>query len=210
VSDQAIRESRGFDRSNWDFDGTDRRAGSSRQGLWQASRLLGRDVADRNDDHLGEIKDLVIDGRSGQVQYVVMRYDRPWSLDNPLVAVPLHSLRFGGDQQQVSMNVDRHEVDTQRTAGGMSSSPDLWIERWFVLVPQDTSESATGSKGADSNVAGRSEFGRLDTDGDGSLSQAEYDAATRAMPAFANVDRNANKSVSRDEFASMATSGSRQ
>lgn len=149
VSDDAIRGAHGYDRSNWNFnalgDNGDRRIASNGSTLWQASNLIGRDVADRNDDHLGEIKDLAIDGQSGAIRYVVMRYDRPWSLDNPLVAVPLHALRFAGDHQTVSMNVDRNEIDTQRMAGGGNPSRDLWIERWYVLVPQTTTQNARGT-----------------------------------------------------------------
>jgi sporulation protein YlmC with PRC-barrel domain len=216
VNDDSVRKANGFDRSNWNF-GTSGNNSTYRQGVWQASRLLGRDIEDRNDDHLGEIKDLLIDGHSGRVQSVIMRYDRPWSLDNPLVTVPLHSLRFAGDKQTVSMNVDRNDVDTQRTAGG-TSSPDFYVERWFVLLP-DNNKSATSSAGSaaaanagnkQASGANASEFNRLDTNGDGTLSQAEYDAGAGTLPEFGKADKDANSSVSRDEFTSTKTSQLKQ
>ena len=188
VSRTTLDASRGFDRDAWpDWVSTDKGASTRAMGVWQASRLLGRDIDDRTGDHLGEIADIVVDSKSGNVDYVVMRYDRPWSLDNPLVAIPMNALTFGLDRRTVSMNVDRHQLDAQRVASG-ASTPDLWVERWIVIAPVATGTAATR------------DFDRLDTNRDGALSRSEYGTTDADRP-FSSVDKDSNGSVTREEFA---------
>jgi sporulation protein YlmC with PRC-barrel domain len=232
VDAQTVRSARGFDRDNWPYAAStvgDAARARPTESLWRASRLIGRDVEDRNGDHLGEIEDLVIDTRNQRVHSAVLKYDRPWSLDNPLVGLPLSSLQFAPDRENVSMNVDRHRLDEQLVQahadqGGRNAN--VIVERWIVFLPADVrtgGASGTAERGqrgatesATAGAANRSptaatttatvEFDRLDTNGDGQLSRAEIASASGLPAGFDAMDRNDNQSVSRDEFAAKVTS----
>jgi len=133
VDKQSLRSAKGFDRDHW--------VESKSQNVWQASRLIGKDVADRNGDHLGEIKDLAIDPRSDKIDYAVLKYDRPWSLDNPLVAIQLDSFNFGDGRHDISMNIDRNQIDAQTSAQPRVSwnapAGSVVTERWVFLFPDN-------------------------------------------------------------------------
>src|ERR1035437_9530181 len=60
----------------------------------KASSILGMDVRNQNDEHLGHIKDLVIDWKSESVSYAVISTGNKMLLDikEKLVAVPLTAL----------------------------------------------------------------------------------------------------------------------
>ena len=149
VDEQKLKTSQGFDRNDWPEgrNGTENGAASNgNSSLSRASRLIGRDVADRRGEHLGEIKDLVIDMRNAKVDNAVLQYDRRWSLDNPLVAMPLRSFNFGNGHQDVSLNVDKSQIDAQVANNSAIGSPygNVVLERWIVLVP-DTATASTAS-----------------------------------------------------------------
>jgi sporulation protein YlmC with PRC-barrel domain len=146
TSERPPEPSQKFGRDNWPswVAGSDKTASSSQRqsGVWQASRLIGKDIEDRNGEHLGEIADLVIDSNTGDVAQAIMRYDRPWSLDNPLVAVPLESLDFHGGRRAVSMDVDRNNFDSLPAFS--SAAPNgVFVERWIVLVPKAITGNGT-------------------------------------------------------------------
>lgn len=148
VDDQTLKSAKGFDRNDW--------AERKERNVWQASRLMGKDVVDRNGEHLGEIQDLAIDTRSGKIDYAVLKYDRPWSLDNPLVAMPLGSFNFGDGRHDVSMNLDRSQIDAQATSESNIARYEptgrIVTERWIFLLPTTASNSQKASQGTSSTA----------------------------------------------------------
>lgn len=183
-------------------------------GVWQAKRLIGKDIEDRNGDHLGEITDLVIDRATGSVKYAVMRYDRPWSLDNPLVAVPLESFNFGNGRRTVSLNVDRDNVDHQ-LAFDAADPRSLVLERWIVLIPENatgkqaanttTAYSAAGNSGA--STSGGSASGTSTMSGSTSASApASSPGASAQTSEFDRLDTNHDGVLSQAEYAAASSS----
>jgi sporulation protein YlmC with PRC-barrel domain len=80
----------------------------------KASNFIGMDVRNENDEHLGHIKDVVFDLKSGRVSYVVMTTapkDLP-ELNAKLLAVPLKAFTVSPDEKYLVLNADKTRLDT--------------------------------------------------------------------------------------------------
>ena len=79
----------------------------------KASSILGMDVRNQNNEHLGHIKDLVIDWKSEGVSYAVISTGNKMLLDikEKLLAVPLTALTPSSDQKHFILNADKAKVE---------------------------------------------------------------------------------------------------
>ena len=200
VSEKSLERANGFDRDRWpDWITADEgKPGAARKaGVWRASRLIGKDVNDRRGEHLGEIADLVINTRQAKVDTTMLRYDRPWSLDNPLVAMPLASFNFGDGRHDVSMNLDKSDIDTRTAdAGGVAPRHgNVLVERWIFLAPTATATDANAN-GSASTSAGSQATGASDASQQASENPQTSDATT-----------SATRSGPSDAMTSAASSG---
>lgn len=80
---EGLRQSRGFDRSNWPF----------QPPLWRVSELRGRNVKNAQGKAAGEIEDFVIDLRAARVKHVVLAQDGRKGPEDKMM-VPLASLQM--------------------------------------------------------------------------------------------------------------------
>ena len=58
-----------------------------------ANSIIGDRVENPNGDNLGSIKDLMVDLRSGRIEYVVLQYGGFLGIGDKLFAIPFQSLR---------------------------------------------------------------------------------------------------------------------
>ena len=194
VDQQKLQSSQGFDRNDWPEGRNTGANQNAHKTLWRASRLIGKDVADRQGEHLGEIKDLVIDMHNAKVDNVVLQYDRPWSLDNPMVAMPLRSFNLGDGRHDVSLNVDRSQIDAQ--VANASSTPSagnngIVLERWIFLVP-DT--MAANTAGDTSGAADTSSTNKTHSSSDSAAQAAKTSSSADNASAGNNVTSANNES----------------
>jgi sporulation protein YlmC with PRC-barrel domain len=79
----------------------------------KASGILGMDVRNQKDEHLGHIKDLVIDWKTEGVSYAVISTGAKMLLDvnEKLLAVPLNALTVSADQKSLVLNADKSKVE---------------------------------------------------------------------------------------------------
>jgi sporulation protein YlmC with PRC-barrel domain len=80
----------------------------------KASSILGMDVRNQKDEHLGHIKDLVIDWKTEGVSYAVISTAPKafLGINEKLLAVPLSALTVGSDQKCLVLNADKSKVET--------------------------------------------------------------------------------------------------
>jgi sporulation protein YlmC with PRC-barrel domain len=89
----------------------------------KASGILGMDVRNQSDEHLGHVKDLVIDWKTERVSYAVIS-TAPKALlgiGEKLLAVPLTALTASTDQKHLILNADKSKLEA-----AMGFKPDNW------------------------------------------------------------------------------------
>lgn len=97
--------------------------GSSGPGpvLMGANTLIGDNVVNRQDEDLGDIKEIMLDTRTGQVAYAVLSFGGFLGMGTRLFAVPWQALHLDTVNKRFVLNVDK---DRLATAPGFD--PDAW------------------------------------------------------------------------------------
>ena len=129
VPKERLKNAPGFERNNWPDMSDNRYRGevdkyfksdAAKQGkagdrMMRASELIGKDVNDRSGKDAGEIEDMVINMANGQIRYVVLDFDKAWSPDDKLVALPLKAFTFPRDKDgDLVLNTPREKIDMAR------------------------------------------------------------------------------------------------
>ncbi len=104
-------------------------AGSSdalvRQGpgpeLMGADTLLGNDVYNLKDEDLGDIKEFMLDMRTGRVSYAVLSFGGFLGMGEKLFAVPWSALTLDTVNKRFTLDVEKDRLET---APGFN--PDSW------------------------------------------------------------------------------------
>lgn len=100
--------------SNRDADGSHVDTGHKGPGpeLLGADSLLGEHVHNRRGEHLGEIKEIMLDMRSGQIAYAVMSHGGVFSLGEKLYAVPWPALTLDTVKKRFVLDIERDRLET--------------------------------------------------------------------------------------------------
>jgi sporulation protein YlmC with PRC-barrel domain len=76
----------------------------------KASGLLGMEVRNKQNEKLGEIKDVVLDLPSGKVSYAVLAVGGFLGLGEKLIALPPSALHTSEDGQTLTINADKAKI----------------------------------------------------------------------------------------------------
>jgi sporulation protein YlmC with PRC-barrel domain len=177
--------------------------------LWRASRLIGKDVDDKQGDDVGEIKDLVINMRNGQIRYVLLEYDKPSSLDNERWVVPMRALAFDDAHRGVTLDASLDQLETSRAFAarqwGVDGHPSAVEQYWLVLLPADTTVTRESAAGDASTADTTASSGASQNT---SAAQGTGQGSAEASPAV--PDQNAaNAMASPEQGANAATPAER-
>lgn len=91
--------------------------------LFSAATLTGMTVGNVQGEHLGEIKDLVIDLHRGRIEYAVLSYGGVLGIGDKLFAIPWQA--FGVDRERTRLLLDVSK-EVLRNAPGFDK--DNWPE----------------------------------------------------------------------------------
>jgi len=95
----------------------------------KTSNVIGTEVVNSNGDSLGDIKEVVIDPRSGKVAYVVMSFGGFLGMGTKLFAVPFTAFDYNVTEKEYVLNVSKEQL---KDAPGFD--PDHWPsmadEKW--------------------------------------------------------------------------------
>ena len=105
-----------------------------------ADTLIGKDVRSPQNEDLGDIKEIMLDMRSGTVGYAVLSLGRFLGITEKLVAVPWHALKLDAEHRLFVLNVTKDQL---KNAPGFDTDhwPDMADEGWqkkvhsFYAVP---------------------------------------------------------------------------
>ena len=97
--------------------------------LMGAETLIGNHVHNLKNEHLGEIKEIMLDMRTGQVAYAVMSSGGVLSIGEKLFAVPWEALTLDTVHKRFTMDVDKSLIEN---APGFDTDhwPDMAEQKW--------------------------------------------------------------------------------
>ena len=95
----------------------------------KASSIIGTDVVNPKGENLGDIKEVVIDPRSGKVAYVVVEFGGFLSLGQKLFAIPFSAFEYNVTKNEYVLDVPKERL---KTAPGFDSAhwPAMADEKW--------------------------------------------------------------------------------
>lgn len=101
--------------------------------LMGADTLLGNEVFNHKDEHLGEIKEIMLDMSSGTVAYAVLAFGGFLGMGDKLFAVPWSALILDTREKRFLLNVEK---DRLKDAPGFDKDdwPNMKDEVWANRV----------------------------------------------------------------------------
>lgn len=94
---------------NNDVSGPDMRHGPGPE-LMGASTLIGNRVCNRKEEELGDIKEIMLDTRSGRVSYAVLSFGGFLGMGDKLFAVPWNALILDTEHERFVLNVEKDRL----------------------------------------------------------------------------------------------------
>ncbi|MDO9088619.1 MAG: PRC-barrel domain-containing protein [Burkholderiaceae bacterium] len=97
--------------------------------LMGAETLVGNDVYNKEGDDLGDIKEIMLDMRSGRVSYAVLSFGGFLGMGEKLFAVPWDVLKLDTVNKRFTLNVNKERLES---APGFDKShwPDMADAAW--------------------------------------------------------------------------------
>lgn len=101
--------------------------------LMGAKTLLGEDVVSMREENLGDIKEIMLDMRTGKVAYAVLAFGGLLGLGEKLFAVPWQALRLDTTNKRFILNVEKDQL---ANAPGFDKDnwPDMADQSWVQQV----------------------------------------------------------------------------
>jgi len=80
--------------------------------LMGAGTLTGNDVVNQNDESLGNIKEIMLDMRSGHVAYAVLSFGGLLGMGDKLFAVPWSALKLDTVNERFVLNAEKSKLES--------------------------------------------------------------------------------------------------
>jgi hypothetical protein len=101
--------------------------------LMGAHTLIGDHVHNLQNEHLGVIKEFMVDMRTGAIAYAVMSSSRFLGLGEKLFAVPWQALTLDTHNKRFTMDIAKERID-QAPGFDTDHWPDMADQRWMGEV----------------------------------------------------------------------------
>lgn len=97
--------------------------------LMGADTMIGDDVYNHSNEELGEIREIMLNMRSGKIAYAVLSFDGVLGLGEKLFAVPWEKLTLNTVDKRFLLDVDKEQL---KNAPGFDKHnwPDMASEAW--------------------------------------------------------------------------------
>lgn len=116
--------------------------------LMGADTLIGDSVVNGQEDNLGDIKEIMLDMRSGQVAYAVLSFGGFLGMGEKLFAVPWQALQLDTVNKRFVLNVDKERL---------SNAPGFDPDRWPDMSDVNWANQIHSFYGTDQNTGGSGE-----------------------------------------------------
>jgi sporulation protein YlmC with PRC-barrel domain len=108
-------------------------ATSAQSDLFRGSRIIGTSVRDRNDRKIGQIRDLILDSRRGEVAYAVVNFGGVLGVGAKYHAVPWQALERSDNGRYFVLGVDQKTI-ADAPAFDRGRWPDMSNQAWAKNV----------------------------------------------------------------------------
>lgn len=95
--------------------------------LMGADTLVGNDVYNLSDENLGDIKEIMLDMRSGRIGYAVLSFGGFLGVGDKLFAVPWNALKLDTVNKRFTLNVERDRLE---------NAPGFNKDKWPNMADQ--------------------------------------------------------------------------
>ncbi len=90
---------------------TNTTTGNIKPRVLSSSSIIGTNVLNKNNESIGEIKDLMIDLRTGDTQYAVLSFGGFLGMGDKLFAVPLASFDVDTHREKFILDIDKTRLE---------------------------------------------------------------------------------------------------
>ncbi|MDO8653986.1 MAG: PRC-barrel domain-containing protein [Undibacterium sp.] len=95
--------------------------------LMGANTLIGDKVHNELDEHLGDIKEIMLDMRTGKVAYAVLSFGGVFTIGEKLFAVPWNSLKLDTVNKRFVLNIPKDRFE---------NAPGFDTDHWPNMADQ--------------------------------------------------------------------------
>jgi len=101
--------------------------------LMGANTLIGNEVYNSDEEHLGEIKEIMLDTMDGSVAYAVLSFGGVFGVGDKLFAVPWNALRLDTVNKRFVLDADKENL---KNAPGFDKDawPSMADRQWGSAV----------------------------------------------------------------------------
>ena len=99
-------------------------------GVVSASKIIGEDVVNRQNENLGKIHELVIDAKEGRLAYAVLSFGGFMGMGKKLFAMPWKAFEFSNTENKLILNVDKKKLETAPGFDKDAKWPDFADRTW--------------------------------------------------------------------------------
>jgi sporulation protein YlmC with PRC-barrel domain len=129
--------------------------------LMGADTLIGEDVYNRQEEDLGDIKEIMLDMRSGQVAYAVLSFGGWLGMGDKLFAVPWQALQLDTVNKRFLLDVSKEHL---------KNAPGFDKDNWPDMASTEFGTQIHNFYGTQQNIpGGRTASGSVMGTGTGSL-----------------------------------------
>jgi len=95
----------------------------------KASSIIGTDVVNPEGDNLGDVKEVVIDPRTGKVAYAVVSFGGFLSMGEKLFAIPFSAFEYDVTENEYVLDISKERLEA---APGFDADhwPSMSDEKW--------------------------------------------------------------------------------
>lgn len=95
----------------------------------KASSIIGTDVVSPTGDSLGDVKEIVIDPRTGRVAYAVVSFGGFLGMGEKLFAIPFSSFEYDVEENEYVLDISKERL---QAAPGFDADhwPSMNEEKW--------------------------------------------------------------------------------
>ena len=120
--------------------------------LMGADTLLGNDVTNLQEDDLGDIKEIMIDMRSGRIAYAVLSFGGLLGVGDKLFAIPWQALQLDTQNHRFILDVPKERLE---------SAPGFDKDRWPDMADTTWENEIHSFYGTDPHASSRMDDGDL-------------------------------------------------